>query len=453
MADLTYTTLAQEQIARDVLGLPYTDLTAAEKEFMDGTATVPTASPGGLVKGSLTKLQQVAQAFELGGATSAPDVWEQLLILDAQVRLATARRPDTVKGRVLERNDAYRTLLSSFTKTAPNASASAARGETMQGVRFYVLSYGVRLPRPVVFDVATIDDETMWCLNWAWHSKHWDIRRRASRININVVAFTGATWVESTKTLTKASGFTNFPYTGAGATTNILGSRAVITSGTSVFTGDALVATKASANALTLETSISATAADLTAADIEGYVVSVQVLGLGSGEAYDSLASRELYYQTNSVRGNRLKWSNADDMARLRATAVDPATGQRGMPVWMRTEDRTAKVVWYFAPDPDQNYQVTGEVFVGGPGTPTSATDVTPFEKFPAPMRPYLKDLVLARVYSRFRVPGAEEVWKSAVNNIINTFPVIERRRSGVDGAPRDVYQDFNNLTPAGGAW
>lgn len=94
-----------------------------------------------------------------------------------------------------------------------------------------------------------------------WNLRPWKFRERTSRLNLRAdITLTGATWTEATKTLTKTAAFTNY--------THLAGDEVKITSGTGATAGYYPIASKTSANAIVLETSIGAGADTQT--DIAG---------------------------------------------------------------------------------------------------------------------------------------------------------------------------------------
>lgn len=130
-------------------------------------------------------------------------------------------------------------------------------------------------------------------------------------------AFSTATWTESSKTLTLAGAFATFVAAPAGATAVEF----VATGGTDVTPGTYTIASKTSANAIVLATSLSATAGDLATGDIAGYIKIT--FAPGSKIEGNTTAGGNL---TNATSANRrIAWLK--ESTALRADQV--ATGQK----------------------------------------------------------------------------------------------------------------------------
>lgn len=92
----------------------------------------------------------------------------------------------------------------------------------------------------------------------------WKFMERQARLNIRAsITLTGATWTESTKTLTKTGAFTDYSW--------LEGDEVEITDGTGATPGFYRIKSKTSANAIVLTASIGAAADALT--DMEGTMV------------------------------------------------------------------------------------------------------------------------------------------------------------------------------------
>lgn len=437
MADLAYTAKIQNLIALKAHMQQYSALNADEKVFIDDT-WASGAVTGGVVKFALTAIQQYAQAFYLGGAAAAPDVWEHLLVAEASLRVIQTIRPDRTRQFAMEREQAWANALDSFTLDAVTLSTLAGQTITMQGIRFYVLSALAKMKPRRFVSTASIDSETQWVLNYAWNRTGWNIRRRQCRFRVNRIALTGGTWTDSSKTLTKTGAFASYTHTN-GARVRVL------TGAADAVEGDYIVASKTSDNAIVLTTSIGAAADGDT--DVAVELTWVTFVGLGASETFDSIATRELYFENTSGSAPvPMVWAGEDEMARAKASG-----SSGGRPQFFLTENRSGVVTWYFHPEPDATYSARGAVFISGPGTPANATETTVFDRFPTEMRPHLRDLVLGRVLSRHGFD--ETVWMRAVGEVDALFKGFEDAGSPDDSPfPRDVYHDADYIGGLGGA-
>lgn len=384
---------------------------------------------------ALLQVEQYAQWWAQAGATAAPDAWESLLVDEACYRIALNAHPEraTELRRMADRSRA--SLFENFSLDAATLASLAGQNVHAQGIRFYVMDRCLRLKPRVFVSPAIVDAETQWVLNFAWHQSGWNIRRRQVRMTIHRIAFEGATFTHDTRTITKTGAFAGYKH--------VDGARVRITSGTGAILGDYIAASKTSDNAITLTTTLCEDADGQT--DIAGVLTWVTFAGLGSNETFDSIASAEWVYDDTQSRGVRLAWADADDMARAKARHDDEAR-----PEVFRTENRASYQVWHFGPEPDDEYTARGEVFIAGPGTPANATDTAVFEKFPAPLRPLLRDLVLGRVLKRTGMGDA--VWNDAMAEANRLFDTeMDPGSPNERPMPGDVYRDLEHM--AGDGW
>ena len=409
----------------------YSELTTAEKTLLDAAGSVPNSTPGGKAGDALTRVNQYAQWWAQAGASATPDAWEHWFVAEAAYLCAVTQQPQRFPEYNSLRKGAMQAAFESFSLDAATIATLQGQTISVQGIRFYVMDRLIRRPKPIFLSPSIIDAETQWCLNFAWNRTAWNMRRRQVRMMVWSVAFEGATWTESTKTLTLTGGFTDYVH--------VAGARCRLTeNATGALLGDFIVSSRTSADAVVLTTSCSRGAVDLTAGDISGRITSVSFVGLGSGESFDSIASEDWTYDDEAGRGMPLEWNNARGMAGGKAITGS----QAGRPVTFRTENRAGTTIWHFAPEPDTDYTVQGEVFVSGPGTPATATETTVFDKFPSEMRPHLRDMVYARCVMNQK--DGSDLWTRVVEQIDQLFPNYEDPGTP-DTFPttRDVYRDM----------
>lgn len=142
------------------------------------------------------------------------------------------------------------------------------------------------------------------------------------------ISITGATWTEATKTITKTAGFTNYTYRGGDRWNN--------TAGTGATTGAYRIASKVSANAITLEQSIGAAADGQTniagnivfpyiqlPADFRELIAVTPTTGLVQSATLTTLA-QILDYRTHAVP--------VSNFVRYLALAYQPVGGTGGAP-------------------------------------------------------------------------------------------------------------------------
>lgn len=462
-----YSTNIQTRIAQTVFGVNYSSLDAVQKSAVDGTWTTGSLATGHAFD-ALTQIYQIANYFEMAGATSAPQAWESWLVWETACKLAKTYRRDSLAGWELEREKAIDILLDSFTLSAPTAAFSSSNDSqkiTVQGLRYFVLNHCARrkeagtntgMRRRIFPPIDMIDSYIQTVLNTVYNKEHWSFRKRDVVLTIKHLAtVTAGTWVESTKTLTQTGAFTNLLLTNGPA-------MVLVKDGTGAYTGEYQVASKTSANAIVLTTSLSTANVDLSTADIEADLFFLDFRGLLSGESIDAVASRRFYYQNDSSTvgsRQRLNWVDSTEMNA--AKAYNSTT--QGQPGVFRIENQPATVrSWRLAPFPDGDYTLNGSVYVSGPGTPSSVSDTTIFDKFPAEFGPVIRDMVLAEVLrasnasdARVFLSKAEETMAVLLPSFVDQGP--QTRLTTTEDAYNDMQRQigsgafFNWGDPSGG--
>lgn len=442
----TYTTALQERIAYAVWGVSNSLLTAAQKALLDATWTSGSLS-GGVAYDAYIEVSQLAQYFEQ--ASSNPDLsfaqpaWNRLFIAKAAMILAKSQRPDRFQEFVKDHETAYDEAIDTYTRDLVSTTSLAGQGVGLSAIRANVIDHCVKradastgLRRRLFPQIAQIDGHIQWTMNYVWNYKPWHFRKRQVTMNIETESVTGATWTESSKTLTQTGAFTN--------TRIAAGARVLLSGGTGIITGEYVIASRTSDDAIVLDTSISSAATDLTSADIVGKVQVVTLYGMQSGETFDAVESRKFYYD-NTFNGSELMHLDSSDMAKAKAREGFTSN----IPRWFRWEKYGASgLTWHVSPFPNSDYTLRGAVRISGPGTlSTSASLDTAMARFPAEFGPVIRDIVLARTLLAYRASDGESMFRRAMEQCDNLLPVYAdqgwpSRQEGME----DVYDDFGAL-------
>jgi hypothetical protein len=151
---------------------------------------------------------------------------------------------------------------------------------------------------------------------------------------------------------------------------------------------------------------------------------SVVTWTLTSPEAFDSIASLKLWY--TDTNGMFCAWGNADVVA-ARLADTTATTGRPGL---FRMQKDVSGVTWKFAPTPDQEYEVRGEIFIACPAIPANATATAPFSAFPSDFNYIIRDLILARVKMGFPQTAADgqKLWARAMDQVEQLAPSYDGR-------------------------
>ena len=265
-----------------------------------------------------------------------------------------------------------------------------------------------------------------------WNRAHWPFKKRATTLRITPYAATGATYTESTKTITKTSGF---------ATTIPAGSVAYVTSGTGATVGEYQVAS-ATADTVVLTTSIGSAADGQT--DIAVTVVAVSHDGLAS-ESFHSVATREWRYADSGGDLAKLQWVDDTDMAAWRARIQNGA--DTGRPRYFTFETNGTTKAWRFSCIPDATYYAKGAVYVTGPTLTTLSATTTAMARFPAEFHPTIKNRVLGKVLTLMGDPLGDKLVRDTDNQIEELLPrYCDVGRQDDTQEVRDVNGDFRDF-------
>lgn len=163
-----------------------------------------------------------------------------------------------------------------------------------------------------------------------------------------------------------------------------------------------------------------------------------------SGETMDTVATRLFYYTDDSSARTKIAWASSDDFARIR-TRWGTSTGR---PQYFRIQKTGDTRTWRLTPMPDAAYTLYGEVYVDGPGTPSSATSTTIFSKFPAAFWPLIRLATLAEVMEAAGHRNADALFQKVEYDVGKLLPEWDD-----PGAPdndqtvRDSNRDVNEIT------
>jgi hypothetical protein len=389
---------------------------------------------------ALTLFETLAQWFTLTTASgNAPDEWMPAFVDEIVARIEQNAHPERAAQAERQAKRSLQAAIDSYaraTMTYDPGSTTEAFVYHVLNNRKYVLSHVLRLNPRLFPDPVTVDAALEETATFMFNKAGWAFRRRPVNIVITRTEFTGGSWTESSKTITGLTGVgTSLP----------TGTRFYATDGTSVKLREFSIVSSTSTT-IVLADSLSTTAGNLTAADIEGFYYVVTVEGLESGESFDSLASYCLRYTDADSGGLALTWLNADDFAEVRA--ADGVSGvEDGQPLYFRTFQPSGTVTgWLFSPPPDDDYVLRGEVFTLTPTDPASSTATTMFAKFAAEFMPTMRRMQLDRVLTNYGRTN-QQLHSEVTDEIETLFPEYQDPGKA-DGRTRttDVYGDYGEL-------
>lgn len=383
---------------------------------------------------ALIKLETEAQWFTSLAATgTAPNEWMPYFISEIVAMVAGNSHPDRLrylKDRDQDRRSAFE-FYSRVAMTYSPGLTTEAFVYTVQNNRNYCIGACIKQDKPYMPAVTMIDACLDESLTEIWNRSKAGFNRRPVVMKITRTAFTGATWTESTKTLTTTGVGTSLP----------TGTPFYVTSGTGATTGEYVISSTTSTT-IVLVTSIGS-AAD-TQADIAGFYYVVTFVGLEASEEFDSLGCVRWHHTESSGLGEDLRYVDADDFAKLR-TSNGTTTDQ---PRYFRTHLASGSVTaWRFSPPPDADYTFRGEVITRQPAAPSSASATTTFAKYASEYGPTIRRNQLARLYTnsgRHNKAMSREV----AREIDTLFPVYQEAGDGASYASvKDVYGDVDDLS------
>lgn len=445
MADLAYSATIQEQIALMLTGGAYSTLTASHKNLIDGTWTTGSLASG-VAYQVFTSMKQIGQWYGLTGAAAIPAEWEPWFIARTVLLASQHIRPDRTQFYKEQDGDAEIAAIDAYatveTDYDPGATPEAST-LTLNNIRKYVIQHcarkqrwetvgGTPRQRPRLWVPPTlIDHHLERVLRNLWGRADWRFKKRKTRVRIEHYSVTGASYVHTTKTLTKTSGFGTLP----------AGSRLRVSSGTGA-TLKEYVITSATTNQVVLETSIGSAADGQT--DIAAQAFSVTFTDLAANETYHSTATRKLYFENDAYRRCTLEWIEDDELQLKRSCGYDPSR-----PLYFQTEVKDGVVRWHLVPFPDQDYDLYGSVYVKGPTITTESDTNTAIARFPADFYHIIKDLTLAEVQTHFGDPDGERLRRRLEEEDIEVLlPIyVDEGRASDDQMIRDANQDVGDMT------
>jgi hypothetical protein len=164
-----------------------------------------------------------------------------------------------------------------------------------------------------------------------------------------------------------------------------------------------------------------------------------------SGETFDRFVSTRLTYTDTAGSGLHLFWADPDKFADAYQWSI---TGT-GRPQYFRFyKSNPTTPVWQFSPAPDTSYTARALVKISGPGTPSTATETTVFDKFPVSFHQLIKDWVLAECLCKRSGDARNdgEALRRRVRDEIERLTMTYADAGNVtidSGAVRDVYNDM----------
>lgn len=446
----TYNIEIQNRIALAVWNVPCTgtgaNLSAVQKVQLDATDTAyGTAPAGGAALDAHHETSQLAQWFQQTSDVVYPEpAWDRLFIAKAAMILAKTVRPDRLEQFRRDHEDALDQAIDTYTATLISSATIAGQGLTVAGIRSYVCNHCVKrkesgsnqgLRRRIFPPIADIDSHLQWVINYVWNTTCWNFRAREVTVVLTPLAVTGATWTESTKTITKTNGF---------IITLTAGQPLFVTGGTAATTGVYTVVSQTSDDSCILVSSIGATDG---ATDIAFTTYAVTMRGLASGESFDSIASNRFYFDGNNG-GMQLDWVDKDRAPALRAYHGSTT----GVPCYFRTQPVGASKIWHLYPIPDTTYTLFGTVYASTPSMSDLAAINTAITMFPAEFGTVIRDMVLARVLLQHNASDAERMWTRCTEQVESfgaayTDAGMPAKMTSVG----DVYNDHSALIEGGG--
>lgn len=410
-----------DEVAKAVFFLPYASLSTDDQKSVNEA-----------VFKAKRRVGQWAQHVALSGPDGFPDVWRDWANIEAEYALSRFKRPERMGELAKARDDARDEAMSTFVSAyATSGTLFGTSSLNALDVRKYVMAcLAKQSPRPIFVDAFTIDAALQDVLTVFWNKGDWSFRRRPFRLYLNPIAFTGGGWTESSKTIT---GIDSTDYTHASGTV------AVLTGGTNVLLGDALIASKPGNTSITTTSTISMTGGNLANADIAGTILATTLTGLGAGEEFSQLGTTALTTST----GQQVKWATPDWYAYRRAQA---GYTQNYSPQTFRFENHGTYFSWRFDPIPSEAVTLHGQAIIKGPILPTgssAAADTTAFARVPSECYPYIKEATLCALLDRHNAPNGGER-RVRLEQMMSALLVkfVQHGAAEEDGPPRDVYGD-----------
>lgn len=418
----------KNRIALLLFSQTYSNLTSNgyERGLIDAYATT-----------ALIKVKEYADFWNMV-ADTAPDEFEPWFLAQACADLAPNVHPERSQALAQAAERAKADALLTFARKSPTYAVSDTEAYVVhvQNVRYYVLEHCVRMRPPLLPAPNTIDAALDEVSKELWNENSWMFRKRMVTLRLTHVSVSGATWTESTKTLTKTGNWTGqIPAAGA---------RLLVTGGTGATTGEYTVSS-ATADTVVLHESIGSGADGQT--DIAGATCGVTMSGLDTSESFDSISSFKWHAEAEGEEGSVLVWADADAFARCRA-----ADGtETGTPRYFRTQTNGSTVAWLFSPFPDTDLTFKGEVLTTTPANPSSTTATTFFDKFATEHKTYLRRATLDRVLTNY---GRTD--QNLHAQVLREYDTLTAKQdvggsASVHGSVSDTEQTFDELADGDG--
>lgn len=200
---LTWTSALQDLAGLTVLQKAYTDLRPHEKAVLDGSATAPTTTPGGVAGQALVYVGQFAQWFAEATAAAAdiPAAWEHVLSAEVAYRFSVAVRREDAKIHAEGLGRAWQAALDSYSNVALNVSATQDGTISLLVARLFIIRHLIRKRPRVYVPIALIDQAVRAAWEDMWYRAAWNFRVR----NVIVTIPSGSGYTAPTFTLSDGS--------------------------------------------------------------------------------------------------------------------------------------------------------------------------------------------------------------------------------------------------------
>lgn len=170
---LSHDSGTQDDIALAIFSQPYTNLTTDQKSAIDGGST---SANSGVVNAALDDLNRYANLVTGDDLSTIPDEWRGLLVAESTSRLAINWRSDRVREFRIERDEALRTAITTYSRAIVDDS-TATEGLVVDrlNIKRHVLAISVNqnpplMPRAEVVDACLRRSIIeLWEMgDWAW---------------------------------------------------------------------------------------------------------------------------------------------------------------------------------------------------------------------------------------------------------------------------------------------
>lgn len=179
-------------------------------------------------------------------------------------------------------------------------------------------------------------------------------------------------------------------------------------------------------------------------------VMTISALGavtfdLAAGESFQSIASREFFYNDSVANGGMcLQWAKDGTVMSQLLAQTQASTGR---PQAFRVERTSGTFTWTFWPTTDAEYTATGEVYIGSPTLGVLASSTTVLARFPVEFAHVIKDAVLAETLDHYGDPDGARLrirMEDEITRLLPHYATIGNVQA--DQSVRDVYGDMRRV-------